>query len=522
MVLREGTQRETKKDAFSNNVAAALAIAEAVKSTLGPKGLDKLLIDGLGDLTITNDGATILKEIDVDHPTAKMMVSVAETQDDEVGDGTTSSVIICGNILNNISELVQAGVHPSIVAKGISYARKKALEVLDEISQTLTLDDRDLILKVVSTSMNSKLISLGKERLSELALDAMLTLKKAGVENLKRNVDKVKIIKKEGGDALSDTVLVKGIILDKEIVHSSMARSIKDPVIALLGFPLEVKKGEWDAKITIDTPDQINTFLDEEDRMVKEKVDKLKNAGVTVVLSQKSMDDAAIHHLKDAGIVAVKGIGESDLKKIKDAVHGSIINSLDDLSSADFGKCGAIYEKKLGNSKYLFIDKCENPKAISLLIRGEGAKGLDEVERGLHDSLCIAAKIIQEPAIVGGGGAVEVELSKQLLAFAKSFSGREQLVIEHVARALESIPMTLAENAGLDAIEVVSGIRAAHVGASDYFKGFNLYTGKVEDMRDSGIVEPVSLIRTAIKTATEAAIMVVRIDDVIRAGKLGA
>ena len=521
LILKEGTERKTKKNAFSNNVAAALAIAEAVRSTLGPKGLDKLLVDSLGDLTITNDGATILKEIDVQHPTAKMMVEVAKTQDDEVGDGTTSSVILCGAILEQVNELIQSGVHPSIVAKGVSKAKDEALKILEKIAYKVSEEEKNLMKNVVSTSMNSKMISLGKERLSELVLDAMLTLKKAGVKNLNKNVEKIKVVKKEGGDALHDTSLIKGIVIDKEIVHSQMPKSMKSPKIALLSFALEKSKGEWDAKISIESPDQMMAFVEEEESMVQKKVQKLIDMGVNVVLSQKAMDDIAIHYLKKAGIMAVKSVSKKDIQLISDAIGASVLNSIDDMSESDLGTCNVVKEKTIADGKFLFIEGCQDPRALTILIRGEGGKSLDETERGIHDALCVAATLLEVPAIVACGGAVEIELSKRITEYAKTFSGREQLVIEHFANALESIPATLAANAGLDAIDVLGEIRTAHKTENDTFLGYNLYTNKVEDMKAAGVIEPVSLVKTAIKTAAEVAIMIIRIDDMIRASDLG-
>ncbi len=522
LVLKEGTERTQRKDAFSNNVAAALAIMEAVRSTLGPKGLDKLLVDSLGDLTITNDGATILKEIDVQHPTAKMMVEVAKTQDGEVGDGTTSSVILAGTILQNVSELIQSGVHPSIVASGISKARAKAIEIIDKVAYKVKASEKELMKRVISTSMNSKVISFGKDRLSELVLEAMLTLQAAGVKNLNKNINKIKIIKKEGGDSLHDTKLIRGIVLDKEICHTQMPREVKNAKIALLGYPLEVKKGEWDAKISIDRPDQVMSFLDEEDNMIKKKVQKVLDLGANVVLTSKSIDDTAVHFLKQAGVMAVKSITSSDMTLIADATGGSIINSLEDISPKDLGTCEIIHEQAVGNTKYVYIEGCKSPKALTLFIRGTGGKSLDETERGLHDALCIAATLLNDPAIVAGGGAIEVEIAKQLNEYAKTFSGREQLVIQQFAKAMEAIPIALVENAGLDAIEIVGQIRTAHndkPGSS--FMGYNLFTNKVEDMKAAGVLEPAVLIKTAMKTAAEVATMIVRIDDIIKGSKLG-
>nr|MDO8113208.1 thermosome subunit beta [Candidatus Sigynarchaeota archaeon] len=521
LILKEGTERTTKKDAFSNNVAAAMAIAEAVRSTLGPKGLDKLLVDGLGDLTITNDGATILKEIDVQHPTAKMMVEVAKTQDGEVGDGTTTSVILAGSILQNVSELIQSGVHPSIVASGVTKAKNKAIEIIDKIAYKLKDTEKDLMKKVISTSMNSKIIAFGKDRLSELVLEAMLTLKAAGVKNLNKNVNKVKIVKKEGGEAIHDTMLIKGIVLDKEIAHTQMPREAKNPRIALLNYPLEVKKGEWEAKISIEKPEQMMGFLDEEDNMIKKKVQKLLDVKANVILTSKSVDDTAVHFLKQAGVMVIKSISKSDMDLIAEATGGNQLNSLEEIAEKDLGTCEIIHEKSIGNTKYVYIEGCKNPKAMTLLIRGAGGKSLSETERGLHDALCVAAALLTDPAIVAGGGAVEIEIANQLNEYAKTFPGREQLVIQMVAKSLESIPITLVENAGLDAIQIVGDIRAAHKTKADVFKGYNLFTNKVEDMKVAGVLEPATLIKTAIKTAAEAATMIIRIDDVIKGSKLG-
>ncbi|NMC07693.1 MAG: thermosome subunit [Candidatus Lokiarchaeota archaeon] len=522
LVLKEGTERTQKKDAFSNNVAAALAIAEAVRSTLGPKGLDKLLVDSLGDLTITNDGATILKEIDVQHPTAKMMVEVAKTQDGEIGDGTTTSVILGGNILQNVSELIQGGVHPSIVASGVAKARAKAMEIIDKVAYKVGPSEKDLLKKVISTSMNSKVIAFGKDKLADLVLEAMLTLQAAGVKNLNKNINKVKVIKKEGGDAVHDTKLIKGIVLDKEICHTQMPREVKNAKIALLGYALEVKKGEWDAKISIERPDQVMSFLDEEDNMIKKKVQKVLDLGANVVLSSKAIDDTAVHFLKQAGVMAIKSITSSDMNLIADATGGTIINSLEDISSKDLGTCDLIHEQAIANSKYVFIEGCKSPKALTLLIRGSGSKSLDETERGLHDALCVAATIINDPAIVAGGGAIEIEIAKQLNEYAKTFSGREQLVIQQFAKAMEAIPTTLVENAGIDAIEIVGQIRAAHNDKpGSAFIGYNIFTNKVEDMKAAGVLEPAALIKTAMKTAAEVATMIIRIDDIIKGSKLG-
>ena len=519
LVLKEGTERTQKKDAFSNNVAAAMAIAEAVRSTLGPKGLDKLMVDSLGDLTITNDGATILKQIDVQHPTAKMMVEVAKTQDNEIGDGTTTSVILAGAILNQVSELIQSGVHPSIVANGVTKAKAKALEIVDSIAYKVKDSEKDILKKVVSTSMNSKTISFGKSHLADLVLDAMLTLKASGLTNLNKHINNIKIVKKDGGDAMHDTMLVKGIVLDKEIVHTQMPREIQNPKIALLNYPLEIKKGEWDAKISINQPGQIAEFLDEEDSMLKKKVQKLLDVGVNVVLTSKAIDDVVVGFLKEAGVMAIKSISKEDMDLIAEAVGGNQLNSLEDISENDLGTCEIISEKAISDKNFVFIEGCANPRAMTLIIRGSGAKSLDETERGLHDAICVAATVLTEPAVVGGGGAVEIEIADQLNEYAKTFPGREQLVIQQVAKAMESIPTTLVENAGLDAIQIIGDIRAAHKSKADVFKGYNLYTNKIEDMKAAGVIEPAGLIKTAIKTAAEVATMIIRIDDVIKGGR---
>ena len=492
LVLREGTERTQKKDAFSNNVAAAMAIAEAVRSTLGPKGLDKLMVDSLGDLTITNDGATILKQIDVQHPTAKMMVEVAKTQDNEIGDGTTTSVILAGAILQNVSELIQSGVHPSIVATGVTKAKAKALEIIDSIAYKVKDSEKDILKKVVSTSMNSKTIAFGKSHLSDLVLDAMLTLKASGLTNLNRHINNIKIVKKDGGDAMHDTILVKGIVLDKEIVHVQMPKEIQNPKIAMLNYPIEIKKGEWDAKISINQPEQIAEFLDEEDVMIKNKVQKLLDVGANVILTSKGIDDIAVGFFKTAGVMAIKSVSKKDMDLIAEAVGGNQLNSLEDISENDLGTCELISEKEIADKQFVFIEGCANPRAMTILIRGSGAKSLDETERGLHDAICVAANVLTESAVVGGGGAVEIELADQLNEYAETFPGREQLVIQQFAKALESIPTTLVENAGLDAIQIIGDIRAAHKSKADVFKGYNLYTNKVEDMKAAGC-EPVDI-----------------------------
>ena len=521
LVLKEGTERTQKKDAFSNNVAAAMAIAESVRSTLGPKGLDKLMVDSLGDLTITNDGATILKQIDVQHPTAKMMVEVAKTQDNEIGDGTTTSVILAGAILQNVSELIQSGVHPSIVATGVTKAKAKALEIVDKIAYKVKDSDRDLLKKVVSTSMNSKTIAFGKSHLADLVLDAMLTLKESGLQDLNRHINNIKIVKKDGGDAMHDTMLIKGIVLDKEIVHTQMPKEIQNPKIALLNYPIEIKKGQWDAKITIDRPEQIGEFLDEEDVMLKKKVQALLDLGANVVLTSKAIDDVAVGFLKEAGVMAIKSISKKDMDLIAEATGGNQLNSLEDISENDLGTCEIIYQKEIAGKQFIFIEGCANPRAMTLLIRGSGGKSLDETERGLHDAICVAANVLTDLMVVGGGGAVEIEVADQLNEYAKTFPGREQLVIQQVAKAMESIPITLVENAGLDAIQIIGDIRAAHKSKADVFKGYNLYTNKVEDMKAAGVLEPAGLVKTAIKTAAEVATMIIRIDDVIRGGRGG-
>lgn len=521
LVLKEGTERTQKKDAFSNNVAAAMAIAEAVRSTLGPKGLDKLMVDGLGDLTITNDGATILKQIEVQHPTAKMMVEVAKTQDNEIGDGTTTSVILAGAILQNVSELIQSGVHPSIVAAGVTKAKAKALEIIDKIAYKVKDSEKDLLKKVVSTSMNSKTIAFGKSHLADLVLDAMLTLKESGLKDLNRHINNIKIVKKDGGDAMHDTMLIKGIVLDKEIVHTQMPKEIQNPKIALLNYPLEIKKGQWDAKISIDRPEQIGEFLDEEDVMIQKKVQALLDLGVNVVLTSKAIDDVAVGFLKTAGVMAIKSINKKDMDLIAEATGGNQLNSLEDISENDLGTCETIYQKEIADKQFIFIEGCANPRAMTLLIRGSGGKSLDETERGLHDAICVAATVLTEPAVVGCGGAVEIEVANQLNEYAETFPGREQLVIQQFAKALESIPITLVENAGLDAIQIIGDIRAAHKSKADVFKGYNLYTNKVEDMKAAGVIEPAGLVKTAIKTAAEVAVMIIRIDDVIKGGRGG-
>ncbi|MHA1699362.1 MAG: thermosome subunit alpha [Promethearchaeota archaeon] len=522
LILKEGTERRTKKDALANNVAAALAVVEAVKSTLGPKGLDKLLVDSVGDLTITNDGATILKEIDVQHPAAKLMVEIARTQDDEIGDGTTTAVVVAGKILESMKELVDSGIHPSLIVSAISKAKAKAMEIIDDASYSLVDSDKETMLKAISTSMNSKMISIGKDRLSELVYKTVLTLKKSGVKNLRKNIDRIRIKKREGGNLVDDTELINGVVISKEIVHSAMPRIVKKPKIAVINFPLEVTKGEWSANVGIHSPEQIEEFLEEEEMMVQQKVQKLIDAGVNVILSSKSMNDAATHFLKEAGILTVKGISKDDISYIAQAVGARVINSPDDISDQDLGSSKIVQERIIGRDKYVFVEGCVDPRAVTILIRGEGDKALDEAERCIHDALCICAVLLENPAVVGGGGAIEVELARRLSDFAKEFPGKEQLIIEEFARAFGVIPLTLAENAGIDALDIIGKIEAAHQEDGNEFMGYNIYTGKIEDMKEAGILEPAALIKSLIKTVSEVVNLIIRIDDMIKATSLSS
>ncbi|MFX1448001.1 MAG: thermosome subunit beta [Promethearchaeota archaeon] len=519
LIMKEGTERTRGKDAMENNIAAAKVIAEAVRTSLGPRGMDKMLVDQFGDVVITNDGATILKEIDVQHPAAKMMVEVAKTQDSEVGDGTTTSVILAGELLKRAEKLLQQKIHPTVITEGFRKAAEKSVEILEKMSIKSGIDDMPGLKNCAMTCMSSKIVSESKDMLAEICINAIKAVAEKN-ENGKMvaDIEKVQIQKKEG-ESIDETTLIKGIILDKEVVSPGMPKMINDAKILLLQSALEIEKTEFDAKLQITSPDQIQQFLDEEERMLRTMVDKIVNSGANVVVCQKGIDDMAQHFLTKANIMAVRRVKKSDIEKLSKATGGMIFTNLDDVTQEKLGYAGLVEERKLMNDSWIFVEECKDPKSVVILIRGGTELIIDEAERAIHDGLCVVRDVIEDEKIVGGGGAPEIETAIQLRKFAQTLGGREQLAVEVFADSLDIIPKTLAENAGLDQIEVLMKLRASHQ-AGNKFAGHNLETGEVIDnMMSEGVVEPSIVKIQAIKSSTEAASMILRIDDVIAGAK---
>jgi len=519
IILKEGTERKQGKDAQKNNIAAAKAVAEAVRTTLGPKGMDKMLVDSLGDVTITNDGATILDTIDIEHPAAKMIVEVAKTQDDKVGDGTTTSVIISGELLNLAQELMDQSVHPTIIIRGYRKALVKSKEILKELATKIDINDKETLLKVAGTSMNSKLITGVKSHFADIAVKAVSQIKEKRGERILIDLDQIQMIKKEG-KSLIDTKIIDGIIVDKEIVHPMMPKSLKDAKIALINSSLEVQKTEFDAEIRIQTPDQINKFLEEEARMLKSRVTKLKEVGVNVVFCQKGVDDKAQNFLAQENIITIRRVKRSDMEKLARATNAKIVNNIFDISAEDLGKAGKVEEKKIGDDNMIFVSECIDPKAVSILIRAGIEHVVDEAERMFDDALSVVKAAIELPYILPGGGASEIELAKRLRAYARSIGGREQLAIEIYANALEIIPKTLVENAGYNPVDLIVELRSKHESDKGNSYGINIDTGKPDNMVELGVIEPLMVLTQAIQSATEVASMILKIDDVIAASGL--
>ncbi len=511
LLLKEGTKRERGRDAQHNNIMAAVAIAEAIRTALGPKGQDKMLVDSFGDVTITNDGATILKEIDVEHPAAKMIVEVAKTQDDEVGDGTTSAVVLAGELLKQAEMLIDQKIHPTVIVEGYRKATEKALDVLDSIAVN---DSSDAMLKKVAmTSMQSKVVSEFRKFLADLAVTAIQRITDT-IDGTKRaDIDNVKVEKKQGG-TIRDTVFIEGIVLDKEIVHPGMAKVVQNPKIALIQSAFEVEKTEFTAKIDIREVSQMQAFLDEEERMLREMVAKVKKVGANVVLCQKGIDDVAQHFMAQEGIVAVRRIKESDMEKLARATGGKLISNLDDLSKKDLGTAQLLEERKIADDKMIFVEGCKNPKAVSILLRGSTDLVVDEAERALHDALCVIRNVVEDGRVVAGGGSPEIHVAGQLLEYAERFPGREQLAVIAFAEAMEIIPKTLAENAGLDPIDIITDLKARHEKA-EVAAGVDGLKGKVGDLAKANVWEPLIVKRQAVKSASEVSQMLLRIDDVI-------
>ena len=523
LILKEGTTETKDRDAKRNNITAAKLVAEVVRTSLGPRGMDKMLVDSIGDITITNDGATILKEIDVQHPAAKMMVEVAKSVDNEVGDGTTSSVVLAGALIQKAEELIDKEVHATVIADGYQKASEKALEILKkDIAIKSNPEDKTLLNKVAITSMASKLVANDAQILSNIVVDTVLSitenLKEDGANKIKIDIDNIKVEKKAGA-SIHDTQLIRGIILDKEVVHATMPKKIDGAKISLLNCPLEIEKTEMSAEIRINQPQQMHSFLDEENKMLKSMVDKIKSSGANVVLCQKGIDDMTQHYLAKEGIVAVRRIKESDITKLSRATGAKIITNIDELSSTDLGSADLVEERKVETDKWVFVEGCKNPKSLSILVRGGSQKIVDEAERSVHDAIMNVKDVVEYPYVIVGGGASEIAVSQQVRAWSSSLSGREQLAGEKFADALESIPLVLAENAGMDIIDTQVQLRAKCGSFGKVRFGVDVLEGKVADLTSKDVYEPLLVKEQIIKSATETASLILRIDNVIAASK---
>jgi thermosome len=514
IVLKEGTGRTTGREAQKNNIMAAKIIAEAVKTTLGPCGMDKMLVTSFGDVAITNDGATIMKELDVQHPAAKMLVEVAKAQDNEVGDGTTTAVVLCGELLAKAEALLDKNVHPTVIIEGFKKASDKAQEVLNKIAIPVKFDDEKTLREVAMTSLSGKSTVAASENFIRLTVEAVKQVAEEVDGKLKADIDLIKIVKKHG-KSLDETELVKGMVIDKEVASSQMPKLIENAKIALLNEKLEIEKTEFDAKINIESPDQMKLFLDEEERMLKDMANSISKAGANVVFCEKGIDDMALHFLTKAGVLAVKSVSSSDMEKLSRATGGKVLASVKDLTADTLGKAKKVEEVKIGDDKLIYIRDCKNPKAVTVVIRGASNHVIDEAERSLHDGLCVVRNAIEDGKIVAGGGAPEAEVAKGLRSYAVKVGGREQLAVEAFAEAVETIPLTLAENAGLDPIDVMVALRAKHEEPESKTFGIEVTTGKIKDMCQLVVLEPLRVKLQVVKSATEAANMILKIDDLI-------
>ena len=520
VILKEGTKRDKGKDAQFNNIAAARTISDAVRSSLGPRGMDKMLVDSMGDVVITNDGVTILKEIDVQHPAAKMLVEVAKTQDQEVGDGTTTSVILAGELLKKAVDMVDANVPPTIIASGYRLANAEAQKILIDISKKVSYDDDKLLKQIAEVSMNSKQVNASKDFFSDLVVDAVKTIAEKTKDGYTVDLNNIQTVKKTGS-SMDETELVKGLIIDKEPVHSAMPKSIKNPKIALIDAAFEVKKTEIDAKIQITDPSKLNDFLLEEENMLRRMVEKVKEVGANVVFCQKGIDDLAQHFLAKEGIYAARRVKKSDMEKLAASTGANIINKISELDKSDLGAAGLVEVKKVGDNDMTYVSDLKDAKSVTILIRGGTKHVVDEIERSLIDAWSVVKVAIEDGMMVTGGGSTAVEIAMQLRSYAQSVGGREQIAIDAFASAMESIPTTLAENAGLDPIDILIEMRKQHKAGNKY-AGLNPFSGKVEDMFALNVIEPYRIGKQAINSATDAAVMILRIDDVIASRSMPA
>ncbi len=519
LILKEGATQTKGRDAQKNNITAAKLIAEVIRTSLGPRGMDKMLVDTLGDVTITNDGATILKEIDVQHPAAKMMVEISKATDNEVGDGTSSVVILAGALIEKAEELIGKDVHPTIIVDGYRKSAIKAIEILNSMGQKIRENDKEDLIKVARTSMQTKLVSRESDQIAELVVSACLQVSEKSDSLSKVDIDDIKVEKKAGG-SLHDTKLIKGIVLDKEVVHGGMPKKVEKAKIALLNSALEIEKTEFDAKINISSPDQMNLFLEEENKMLKNMVNKITATGANVVICQKGLDDIAQHYLAKAEVLTVRRVKESDMAKLAKATGARVVSNLDDLTAKDLGSADLVEERKIETDKWVFVEGAKHPKAVTILIRGGSQRVVDEAERSVHDALMVTKDVLERPVIVAGGGAPEAYAAAKLREWVSTLSGREQLAAEKFAESLEVIPLTLAENAGMDPIDTITDLRSKQSKGSKW-TGIDVRNGKIADISKLEIFEPLVVKEQIIKSATEVASMILRIDDVIASGKSG-
>ncbi|MBU1703822.1 MAG: TCP-1/cpn60 chaperonin family protein [Nanoarchaeota archaeon] len=518
-IMPEGTERTSGKNAQRTNIMAARAVAETVRTTLGPKGMDKMIVDSLGDVTVTNDGVTILQEMQIEHPSAKMIVEVAKTQEDEVGDGTTTAVVLAGELLKNAEELLEQNVHPTVVAKGYRLAEAKAQEVLKRIAENISENDDELLQKISMTAMTGKGAESSKEKLSKIAVKAVKMVTDRDGRKISIDKENIKLEKKVGG-AVEDSELVEGLVIDKEKVHSGMPGTITDAKIALIDCAVEIKSTEMDAKIQITDPMQMQAFIDQEEHMLRIKVDKITKSGANVVFCQKGIDDLAQHFLAKKGIYAARRVKKSDMDALARATGGKVVSNLEDLSPADLGKAGVVEEVKIGDESVTYVKQCVNPKSVTILIKGGTEHVVDEVKRAMEDAIGDISAALKVGKVVAGAGAPEMELARELRKYAESLSGREQLAVQAFAKSVEVIPRTLAENAGLDPIDILTELKSAH-DKNQKWAGVNVFTGKVVDSWAEGVVEPLKIKTQAISSAAEVAVMILRIDDVIAGSKSG-
>ncbi len=517
LILKEGASETKGREAQKNNINAAKTVAEIVRTSLGPRGMDKMLVDSLGDVTITNDGATILKEIDVQHPAAKMMVEISKATDNEVGDGTTSVVILAGSLIEKAEELITKNVHPTVIVDGYRKCAIKSIELLNNIAIKVTNNEKDQLVKIAKTSMQTKLVSKESDDLANIVVTAAQQVSESRNESTKVDLDDIKVEKKSGG-SIKDTKLIKGIVLDKEVVHGGMPKRVEKAKIALINSALEIEKTEFDAKLNITSPEQMKRFLDEENTMLKTMVEKITGSGANVVICQKGLDDIAQHYLAKANVLTVRRVKESDMTKLSRATGARVINNLDDLTSKDLGAADLVEERKIETDKWVFIEGCKNPKAVTILIRGGSQRVVDEAERSVHDALMVTKDVLEKPLIVAGGGSPEAYVSSKLREWTNTLTGREQLAAEKFAEALEIIPLTLAENAGMNQIDTLAELRSKQNKGSKW-AGIDARNSRIADMSKLEIFEPLSVKEQIIKSATEVASMLLRIDDVIASSK---